>query len=114
MDSMISQSVGAYVSTVDGSHIRVRVMDVSVEKDLLALGFSLDSKVSEFTVLVKDDKQKSELFERLRALDVAFANGRDWCPAEVFLHLSDKGLLKGSFKMISWTGPDDYRVTIEG
>lgn len=110
---MTYEPISAYVFKADLNQVCVRILDLSVEEDLLALGFSQDAKVSEFKALVKDEKQKSELFERLRALDIAFANGRDWCPAEVFFHLRDKGLLKGSFKVISWIGPDDYRVTNE-
>lgn len=46
------------------------------------------------------------LLEKLRSLGLAFSYGRDWAPSEIFEYYREKGLLSGSYKRISWTGPN--------
>ena len=61
-------------------------------------------------MVVRDDAAKAKAFHALRDLGLAFVAGREWCPAEVFGHLRDKGLLSGPFLRIAWTQPGSCRV----
>lgn len=100
----------AYVEKADDAWIRVRAPERRLHAALAALGFAADAHDDAWSLAVPDDARKAHAFAALRALGVAFADGREWCPAEVFAHLRDIGLLHGSFLRISWTGPGQHRL----
>lgn len=110
---MSEELVKAFVTKADGKVVRVRLVDSSFQDELYNLGFVYDSNLSEYTLSVSGDKEKAELFHKLRNLDVSFSSGKEWCPAEVFEYLRELGLLDGNFKKISWSGPGIYHLTIE-
>ena len=89
------------------------MLDESFKRELIELGFSFDNDYDEYTLLTSGNDNKSELFQKLRDLGVAFSGGREWCPSEVFEYLRKTGLLSGSYTKISWSGPGDYHCTIE-
>jgi len=57
------------------------------------------------------DQQLASLSARLSSEGVLFAGGlAGWPPAAIFEDLRDKGLLQGSFKEVTWTGPGKWVV----
>ncbi|MCG3766502.1 hypothetical protein EXA23_09825 [Vibrio cincinnatiensis] len=110
---MSEELVKAFVTKADGKVVRVKLIDSSFQNELSNLGFVYDSGLSEYTFLVSGNQEKAELFDKLRVLEVNFSDGREWCPAEVFEYLRETGLLSGSFKKISWSGPGDYHLTVD-
>lgn len=100
--------IPAYVQQADGSTVQVVVLDAGVLVALHTLGFQ--GQASTLRAEVGDDIGKARLFAGLRDLGVAFSAGREWCPAEVFAWLRDRGLLEGPCLRIAWTGPQQYYV----
>ncbi|MDR6673669.1 hypothetical protein [Xanthomonas sp. 1678] len=99
----------AYVEKADGAAIRVKLPDRRLHDALAALGFAA-AQPDAWLLQVADDAHKATAFAALRALGVAFADGREWSPAEVFAHLRERGLLSGAFLRIVWTGPGRHRL----
>ena len=111
--SIKDESLKAYVSLADGNTIRLTVVDEAIKISLCTLGFTPESRSAQYELRVSGEQEKAIIFDQLRTLDVCFSAGKEWCPAEVFECMRDKGLLSGSFKKISWRGPDDYLITAE-
>lgn len=107
------ESLKAYVFIADGNTIRLTVVDEAIKISLCTLGFTPESRSAQYELRVSGEQEKAIIFEQLRTLDVCFSAGKEWCPAEVFEYLRNKGLVSGSFKKISWRGPDDYHITVE-
>jgi hypothetical protein len=59
-----------------------------------------------------DERELAARLEDLNRLGFLFigADPLGWPPADVFIHLREKRLLKGSFKAITWRGPGDWVV----
>ncbi|WP_392383826.1 hypothetical protein [Marinomonas primoryensis] len=110
---MNDQSMKAFVTKADGKVIRVKLLDSSFKEELSNLGFSYDDELSEYFTQSDDNTIKAGIFEKLRDLDVSFSGGKEWCPAEVFEYLRETGLIAGQFKKVGWSGPGDYRLTVE-
>lgn len=107
---MINEELKAYVEKADLDVIRLQLLDRSLEAGVTALGFIPSLEDGIFSRNVADDAEKARIFDALRALGVAFSDGREWCPAEVFEYLRDKGLLSGKFVRISWRQPGQYHL----
>lgn len=108
---MDNKSAKAYVTKADTDFVRVKVFDTGLIKNLLDLDFTFDINFNEYKTSTLKHEEKAKIFDVLRALDICFPDGREWCPAEVFEYLRDIGLLSGGFKTISWTAPDKYFIT---
>lgn len=100
----------AYVEKADDAAIRVRAPDRALHAALAALGFAAAAQPDVWLLQVPDDAHKAAAFAALRALGVAFADGREWCPADIFADLRERGLLRGTFLRIAWSGPRRYRL----
>ncbi|MCD5975626.1 hypothetical protein [Pseudomonas quasicaspiana] len=107
---MISEELKAFVEKADGDVVRVKVNDPSLSTELGAVGFVGALEDGVFERYVADDAEKAKVFDSLRLLHIAFSNGKEWCPAEVFEYLRDKALLSGEFVRVSWTQPGLYRL----
>ncbi|MHC8365315.1 hypothetical protein ACYZT9_05390 [Pseudomonas sp. ZT5P21] len=101
----------AYVTKSDSDFVRVKVLDAKIIEKLIGIGFTNDIDLNEYKIITPNDENKAGIFNQLRELEVYFSDGREWCPAEVFEYLRDKGLLIGNFTMISWTAPHKYFIT---
>lgn len=105
---MNKQVLKAYVEKADDSIIRIRVIDPGLVASLGLLGFT--RKAECFVTEVADDLEKAAIFDALRLLEIPFSDGREWCPAEVFEYLRDKGLVGGDFIRVAWTGSGRFRL----
>jgi hypothetical protein len=105
----------SYVSQADGDKIVVETHGPAHEVALQGLGFSRpsSSRTRTFEMSVASDKDKADVFSKLRDAEIAFSRGREWCPAEVFEWLRDQGLTRGSFQSIAWRGPEQWVVRQE-
>jgi hypothetical protein len=106
-------TVQAYVTKSDSDFVRVKILDAKIKEKLIGIGFTNDIDLNEYKIITPNDEKKAGIFNQLRDLEVYFSDGREWCPAEVFEYLRDKGLLIGNFTMISWTAPDKYFITTD-
>ncbi|MGZ7460263.1 hypothetical protein ACXPVS_27115 [Pseudomonas sp. Ma2-10] len=106
-------TVQAYVTKSDSDFVRVKILDAKIKEKLIGIGFTNDIDLNEYKIITPNDEKKAGVFNQLRELEVYFSDGREWCPAEVFEYLRDKGLLIGNFTMISWRGPDKYFITTD-
>lgn len=104
--------IDAYVKQADGNRINVMLLNDRSRSALQALGFTADEGDT-LTLPVADGAAKAAVFIRLRDLGVAFSAGREWCPAEVFEHLRDSGLLDGPYLRVAWRTPQRFTVTTE-
>ncbi|CAH0250723.1 hypothetical protein [Stenotrophomonas lactitubi] len=104
--------IDAYVTQADGIRIGVKLLNDRLQSALQALGFTADEGGT-LTLPVTDDAAKATAFIRLRDLGVAFSAGREWCPADVFEHFRDGGLLQGSYLRVVWRMPQQFIVTTE-
>lgn len=107
---MTNEQLQAYVEKADDDAIRLRVIDHGLDAALAALGFTAGAEADVFSRDVADDAEKANVFDALRSLGVAFSDGKEWCPAEVFEYLRDKGLLSGKFVRISWRQPGQFHL----
>lgn len=107
---MINEPLKAFVEKADDDVIRVNVLDRGLRPAMTALGFAATFEPGIFELRVADDAQKAQCFDALRALGVAFSDGKEWCPAEVFEYLRDMSLLSGPFVRVSWRKPGDYHL----
>ncbi len=110
---MNEESVEAFVTKADSSIIRVKVLENTFERELIKLGFTFDSDFDEYQIQTISDKEKSDFFDKLRNLGVAFSSGKEWCPSEVFEYLRENRMLNGTYKMVSWTKPGSYYVSVK-
>ncbi|RON42580.1 hypothetical protein BK666_22840 [Pseudomonas frederiksbergensis] len=110
---MDNNPIKAYVTQADSNYIRIKILDKSLITTLLDLGFSSETDASEYTIPTPNNATKATIFTQLQALNICFSSDREWCPAEVFQHLRDLGLLSGGFRKISWTRPNHFTVTDE-
>jgi hypothetical protein len=97
----------------DSDFVSVKSLQAKTKENLIGIGFSNDTNLNEYKINTPTDEKKAEVFNKLRELDFCFSDGKEWCPAEIFEYLRDKGLLNGKFKMISWTSPDNYFITLD-
>ncbi|OAX57024.1 hypothetical protein [Xanthomonas graminis] len=110
MSAALDREPAAYVEKADAAAIRVRAMRDEHDAALRSIGFAGTGEAGVYAMVVRDDAEKAKAFHALRELGLAFAAGREWCPAEVFGYLRDKGLLSGPFLRIAWTQPGRYRL----
>ncbi len=109
---MKNESINAFVTKADDNVVRVKLIKQAFQDELTYLGFAYDSDLGEYIFPISGNEEKAIIFDKLRVLEVSFSGGKEWCPAEVFEYLREIGLLSGSFKKISWSGPQDYHLTV--
>lgn len=104
-------NVDAYVAKADGKQIRICSMSGALDSRLKVLGFTSDPGLSAYVKDVSDISQKAKIFSALRDEGVAFSDGREWCPSELFEYFREQNLLSGKFKRVSWQDPQNFSVT---
>lgn len=105
--------IQAYVTKSDSDFVRLKILDARIKEKIINIGLTNDIAINEYIIITPDDRKKASVLNQLRNIGVCFSDGREWCPAEIFEHLRDKGLLAGTFSMVSWTTPDEYFITTE-
>ena len=107
------QCVKAFVSEAASSRVVVQLVDEAILGKLNALGFRTvtGSTPQLLSTTVSNQMEKAQLFSLLRDEEVCFSAGPDWCPADVFEHLRDQGMLAGKYRRIAWTAPGKSLVT---
>ena len=59
----------------------------------------------------RDEPALGALLNALRDMGVAFVwQPSGWPPAAIFAHLSDRGLVHGTIKAVTWRSPGDFQV----
>ncbi|KPB24911.1 hypothetical protein [Pseudomonas amygdali] len=107
---MTFKELKGYVSSADADLVRLESVDQSHYQTLLRLGFVAAGEPGIHVLGVMDEQHKARVFDALRLEGIAFSGGREWCPAQVFEYMRDKGLLSGAFLTVVWTAPGQYRV----
>ncbi|MGG5812389.1 hypothetical protein [Falsiroseomonas sp. CW058] len=100
-----------YVYTMSGKKTGVKRLGFEKPTFLEQIGFVYDQEFDAWIKVVDSDFEKAELADFLRNNNVAFSDGREWNPAEMFQYFrDDKKFLEGNFKRISWSGPGKYSI----
>lgn len=107
---LIVQNVDAYVVKADGEQIMVFSMSGALDARLKQWGFTFDPGPSAYVKSVSEISEKAKIFSSLRDDGVAFSDGREWCPSELFEYFRGQNLLSGKFKRISWQDPQNFIV----
>jgi hypothetical protein len=102
------KTLNAYVTKADGFEIRVIANSDEIKNKLESLGFLFSNDYQAHSIVVADNQEKAQIFEKLRDEDVYFSAGKEWSPAEVFEYLRDMDLLSGTYQRISWSSPDNW------
>lgn len=71
-----------HMNQTDGDQIILEAQGTQHELVLLGLGFSLQSSSPNriFEMSFAPDKDKADVFLKLRDDGIAFSRGREWCP----------------------------------
>lgn len=95
---------------------KIRLENVSDESinALKAIGAQDDKIAGEIIWFIPyaDEGELAARLDDLNKLGFLFV-GEDplgWPPADVFIHLREKKLIKGDFKEINWRGPGDWFI----
>src|ERR1039457_5586632 len=105
------EHVPPYVVKADDDSVSVKATDDDTIGYLFRSGFSRNANQRDwFTLRIKDDQEKAHVFSKLRDRGIAFSDGREWCPMEVFEYLRDKKHLHGGFRVIAWKGPNQWFI----
>ena len=110
---MNEKALAAYVTKADGRTIHVNLLDSSFELMLKDIGFSYCEEHNEYLLKTIGNSEKVIVFEKLRDLNIAFSDGKEWCPSEVFKFFRKNNFLTGEFIQISWVGPGEYKCTLQ-
>ena len=96
---------------------KIRLENVSEESmnALKSIGAEEDSIAGKTVWLIQyaDERELAARLDDLNQLGFLFG-GEDllgWPPADVFIRLREKKLIKGNFKEINWHDPDDWFIT---
>ena len=99
-----------YVTKADSSQVRVVASEQTLIDELKKIGFIYDNDLLSFVLNAKDNNEKAVIFNKLRNLGVYFSAGREWSPSELFEYFREINLVSGTYKRISWVGPDSWKV----
>lgn len=102
-----------YVSLILGGKIRLEHVTEDLEGLIVEMGGKQEVIENRpvWVLNYESDQQLAQLSERLNKEGVLFAGGpAGWPPAEIFDDLRMKGLLHGSFKEVTWTGPGKWFI----
>lgn len=80
-----------------------------IEPALCGLGFVAVSTSMERAIT--DNADREQLAYVLAGLDVLFAEGKGWSPAELLRLYSERNILSAAYRTISWLGPSEFRIT---
>ncbi|MEQ5840510.1 hypothetical protein N0A02_13850 [Paraburkholderia acidicola] len=59
---------------------------------------------------IADATDRQRLMQIMIEMKAIFSAGRDWSPQELADHFRATGVISGSYRLISWQGPDRYRI----
>ena len=96
-----------------GDEIRIKNVSDSGEEVVRSLGGvkRIEGKAQYWLLRSSGDPELATLLSKLRDHGFVFAGGASgWPPAAVFEDLREKGLIRGSFQEVLWSGPGVYTV----
>ncbi len=97
------------VLDIAGSHARLHATKPDAEQALQVLGFVLEGE--QLVRPIADVPERESLVNKLIELGALFSGGSGWSPAELLDMYREQGIVKGSYKTISWRGPDNFIIT---
>lgn len=83
-------------------------LNPAIEPALCALGFVGVSM--HMRRPITDDADRKQVAEMLIRLDVLFAEGTGWSPAELLCSYRERNVIAGAYRTISWLGPSEFRI----
>ncbi|MDG3442706.1 hypothetical protein [Nitrospirillum amazonense] len=99
---------GIIVTELAGRRAVARAMTPTDEVDLARLGFlPQDGRLAR---AVPTEEDRIALIRVLIDIGALFADGRDWCPAELVAHYREAGHIRQRFRVISWNSPSNFRI----
>ena len=97
------------VLDIAGDRARVATGDAQLAGKLLLMGFAIDG--DQFVMKLESVEARVSLVNKFIELGAIFSEGAGWSPAEILVDLCEKGLVKGPYRVVSWTGQGQYRIS---
>ena len=96
-----------YVSLIQDGKIRIETVTAAIEHELLSLGGQSVIEGGEIWIIPFEGTEAlAKVLDQLNRIGVMFVGQpAGWPPAEIFDDLRTKGLIHGTFKEVTWTGP---------
>jgi hypothetical protein len=96
-----------YVRGIYEAEITLTINDIDMRAKITSLGGKrYFFTPTAFSISVINEQQKLELLQKLLDMQICFVGGEyGWPPAAIVSDLREKGLLHGSIKEITWSGP---------
>lgn len=88
------------------SKIILKNVKSGIISDLEKIG-ATEEKSCSWTIPYSNKDDLAEKFSKLRDLNIAFSEGRDWCPSAIFEEFREKGVISGKYKKIEWFSQND-------
>jgi hypothetical protein len=101
------------VVDIAGRVARVRTANTSTSNKaaLSRLGFTEEG--DDMIRAISDTSDRCRLLESLLDLDALFSYGRDWSPSELVEYYRDLGFISRAFRVIAWSDPNHYTISIQ-
>lgn len=96
------------VQDIAGEKLSITVKDERLRQEMTRLGFMAENGYLVRTT--HDQSEKIQILATLAQINALFVFGYGWYPSEVMALYREKGWYCGSYKVISWSGPDRYRI----
>lgn len=107
---MENNNVPPYIAAIV-REIMIEGVTPELEIEIRRLGASRKPDIlNRWDIGISSENKKAELLTKLRDLGIPFGGGPNWSPGEQFEDLRDKGLVSGSYKEITWWGPQKYTI----
>lgn len=99
-----------FVSLILDEEVQIEHVTADIEGELSTLGGHSVIEGGEIWIIpCQGDEHLAKLLDHLNRLGALFVDQpAGWPPAAIFRDLRKRGLLRGSFKTVSWTGPGKW------
>lgn len=99
------------VNDISGNVVSVRVQGCHLVNKVKSLGFLYTGDL--MSKVIENENEKIALIRELVKIGALFMFGYGWYPSEVMRFYKDKGLYTGTYKVISWSDQNHYRIEEE-
>jgi len=97
------------VLDIAGDFAHARTGNPARKSDLFELGFV--EKADDLVLPLHNEEDRVRIIKKLVDLKALFSYGPGWSPSELVGYYRDKGLVSGTYRVIAWTSPENYRIS---
>lgn len=96
------------VTDITSKIIEVVISGESCIGEIKKIGFVCHA--GSFSVQILDEEDKINKIKELISANALFSFGYGWYPSEVVAYYKERGVNFGIYKVIRWTGKDQYKI----